>query len=106
MKLLVFFVIIWFAVGYILAILANQFLPLPLTPLQFGIVGSIIGLIGLAFVTSNERSRRIFFEGPTADEEGDPLVGCLWMITLEMFALALLAGMIWMILQVIAIPIR
>jgi hypothetical protein len=86
--------------------LLSEFVPLPLSIFQWGLIGLLIGLIGLAIVTRTERGRRMFYEGPAADEEGDILVGCFWVIILQLFALALLAGVIWVILQLIEEPTR
>jgi len=106
MRSLLFFIAVWFFIGFALAALMDEFVPLPLSIFQGGLIGLLIGLIALVIVTRTERGRRMFYEGPTEEEEGDVLVGCLWVITLELFAVALLAGVIWVILQLTEMPAR
>jgi hypothetical protein len=40
----------------------------------------------------------MFYEGPGPDEDGDPLIGCLWMITGYVAVIAILGWMINLIL--------
>jgi hypothetical protein len=98
MQPLLAYILRWFVSGYLITALVSRYVELPFNPIQLGLFGLLIGLIGLAIVTRTERGRRMFYEGPGPDEDGDPLIGCLWMITGYVAVIAILGWMINLIL--------
>ena len=89
---------LWFAAGYVMVALIIRFLDLPLAPFQGGVVGLLIGLVWLVLITSTEQGRHLFYEGPEEDEEGDPLVGCLWVTPFVIMMLAAIGWVYWFLL--------
>jgi len=50
---------------------------------QVGLIGLIIALVYLAIlILPNDYNRKLFFEGPTVDDEFYLHIGCLWYIPL------------------------
>jgi hypothetical protein len=94
---LLIYVSLWFTSGYLIALLVIQYTDLPFSPIQVALFILLGSLIVLAILTSTERRRRMFYEGPGPDEDGDPLIGWLWMMTIEVTLLAGLGWVIWII---------
>ncbi len=84
--------------------LINQFAGLPLEAFQCGLLTMLVGLISLLPIISTERGRRLFYHGPEPDEDGDPLIGCLWAIAIQVILLAMLGWIVWLIAQLMGIP--
>ncbi len=59
-----------------------------------GALNMITGLFLLLLVTRNETARKIFYEGPSHEEERSLLVAVLWALPVA----AALAGVIWWLL--------
>jgi len=57
----------------------------------------IIGLVALLPKLQTERGRRLFYEGPNWDEDGDPILGCLWLIPFQALVFTLLGWIVWLI---------
>jgi hypothetical protein len=91
------FAALWFLAGYLSALLVGRFVNLPWGPVQFGLLGLIVGLVALVPKLQSEHGRRLFFEGPEIDEDGDPILGCLWLIPLQILLLTLLGWAGWFI---------
>lgn len=89
------YTLLWFLAGYAPAYLATWFANLPLQPAQFGLLALVVGLLFLSGITTTERGRRLFYEGPRGDEDGDPLIGCLWFLPICLVGFALIA---WLVL--------
>ncbi|MBI1879840.1 MAG: hypothetical protein HYR94_16740 [Chloroflexi bacterium] len=106
MKHLVGYVALWFMAGYTLGGLARQFTELPLSGLECGLLGLTAGLIGLVPMIQTEQGRRLFYEGPAPGEEGDLLIGCLWLMGAQILLLALSGWGVWLIVYLSGIPIR
>jgi hypothetical protein len=70
-----------------------------LHPLKYpiGLLGLIVGLVALVPKLQSEHGRRLFFEGPEIDEDGDPILGCLWLIPLQILLFTLLGWAGWFI---------
>ena len=56
---------------------------LPFRPVQFGLLSLLLGLGALVSRLQTERGRRLFYEGPGPEEDGDVLLGCLWCVPLS-----------------------
>ena len=93
--------ILWFLAGFALAASLNLFIALPLRNYECGLLTMLVGLISLLPLVNNETGRHLFFDGPDPDEDGDPLIGCLWIAPIEMILLTALAWVGWLIFQLI-----
>lgn len=99
------YVLLWFLAGYIPAFLFSWSVSLPLQPAQFGLLTLVVGLLLLSGITATERGRRLFpargashYEGPTGDEDGDPLIGCIWGLPGFLFGFGVIAWLVWLAL--------
>jgi hypothetical protein len=90
---------LWFLSDYLAALLVGRFISLPFGPIQVGLLGMIIGLVGLLSRLQTEQGRRLFYEGPGVGEDGDPLLGCLWLIPIQILLFTLLGWIGWFIIQ-------
>jgi len=61
--------------------------------LMFASVNVIMGMVLLKGVISDPFGDRMFFEGPKMDEDGDPRVGCLWLVPMNFL---LMGGLMWL----------
>lgn len=93
------FATLWFLSGYLAALLLGRFVDLPFGPVQFGLLGMIIGLMALLPRLQTEQGRRLFYEGPEVGEDGDPILGCLWFIPVQILLFTLLGWIGWGIFQ-------
>ena len=59
-----------------------------------GVLNMIVGLFLLLVVTRNDSARKIFYEGPSHEDERSLLVALLWALPVA----AALAGVIWWLL--------
>jgi hypothetical protein len=100
---LLIYLALWTFAGVASTALANQFLDLPLTAIQGGLIGLIIGAVALLPTLSTARGRHLFYEGPDPHEEGDPLIGCLWLFAIECLLFALFGWLIWLVIQLMGI---
>jgi len=100
--LILVYTLLWFLAAFTLAILVNQMFPLPVSAFQCGLAGLIVGLMALLPTLQTERGRRLFYEGPGSGEDGDPRIGCLWLIPAEILLLTVLGWLIWLMAQLIA----
>jgi len=103
---LLIYVSLWCASGYLITLLLGGYIDLPFSPIQAASLILLVSLIVLAILTNTERGRRMFYEGPGPDEDGDPLTGWLWMVTIKVTLLAGLGWVTWLILYLIGIPAR
>ena len=99
---LLFYAGIWFLAGFMLTIVLDFFIGSPLGYLQGGLISTVIGLVSLLPIIHTERGRRLFFEGPEEDEDGDLLIGCLWLIPAQIILLSILAMLVWIVLQLMS----
>lgn len=95
MRRITLFTLIWFLAGYIPALLLARFIHLPFQLFQCGLFSLLVGLLLLASFIRTERGRRLFYEGPAEDEDGDPFVGCLWFLPLFIIMAALAIWLPW-----------
>ncbi|HXV98624.1 MAG TPA: hypothetical protein VEC93_09380 [Anaerolineae bacterium] len=96
------YTLFWFLAGYVPAFLLEQFISLPFKPSQFGLLGLLVGLVLLASLTRTEQGRRLFYEGPTGDEDSNPLIGCLplgglrlWAVPVFLILAAVATWLVW-----------
>lgn len=82
---------LWGLSGYALGIALGYF-GFSYPPLKTIIASSniVIGMLMLKGIISTPRGDRLFFNGPTGDEDGDPRIGCLWGLPLTFLFLAIL----------------
>lgn len=92
---LTLYTLFWFLAGYVPAFLLEQFISLPFKPSQFGLLGLLVGLVLLASLTRTEQGRRLFYEGPTGDEDSNPLIGCLWAVPVFLILAAVATWLVW-----------
>jgi len=93
------FAALWFLAGCLLALLVGHFINLSFGAVQFGFMSMLIGLIALASRLQTERGRRLFYEGPKSDEDGDFLLGCLWIFPFQILLLTLVGWAGWLFAQ-------
>lgn len=86
---------LWSVAGYLATALVIRIFELPFATFQGAILGLLIGLIWLASATSTEQGRHLFYEGPDEDEDGDPVIGCLWVTPLIIMLLAAIGWVYW-----------
>ena len=85
-----------------LTIALDFFIGSSLGYLQGGLISTVIGLVSLLPIIHTERGRHLFFEGPDIDEDGDPLIGCLWLAPAQIILLSILAIVVWIVLQLMS----
>jgi hypothetical protein len=93
---------IWFLAGFLLTIVIGFFVGRSLGYIQGGLISLLIGLVSLLPIIRTERGRHLFFDGPDEDEEGDPLIGCLWLIPAQIILLSILAAVGWIVLYLMS----
>ena len=91
---LIWVMITWFVAGFVMA----WALGLPwLRSIQVGLSSLIVGLLVVVrVILRNPRLDRLFSFGPAEDEDGDPLLGCFFVIPLM---IALIAFLSWLSIQ-------
>lgn len=92
---LIWVMITWFVAGWVIA----WALGLPwLRSIQAGLMALIIGLlIVVQVILRNPHLDRLFSYGPEEDEDGNPFLGCFFVIPLM---IALIAFLSWLSIQV------
>jgi len=88
---------LWFLAGYLSTLLLNRFIELPFRPVQFGLLSLLLGLAALVSRLQTERGRRLFYGGPGPEEDGDVLLGCLWVLPFQILLFSLLGWLGWLI---------
>lgn len=88
---------LWFLAGYLSTLLLNRFIELPFRPVQFGLLSLLLGLGALVSRLQTERGRRLFYEGPAPEEDGDVLLGCLWVFPFQILLFSLLGWLGWLL---------
>ena len=93
------FAVLWFLAGFFAALLLGQFINLPFNAVQCGLMSLLVGLVAFMLKLQSEQGRRMFYEGPEPGEDGDVVLGCLWVIPLQILLFTLLGWSIWILLQ-------
>ena len=97
MQTLALYAVAWFLAGYAVTWLVNAWFRSPVEAYQGGLMGLIVGLIILMPAIRTERGRRLFYEGPAEGEEGDPVIGCLFLLPILILIVTIIA---WLVEQV------
>lgn len=79
-------------------LLVEHFVNLLFSPIQFGLISMLLGLVALVPKLQTERGRRLFYDGPGPNEDGDFVLGCLWAIPFQILLFTLI-GWGWLLLQ-------
>ncbi len=99
MTSIIAFAFLWFLSGYLSTLLVSRLINLPFSPLQFGLMNMLIGLIALVPKLQSGEGRRMFYHGPDVDEDGDVTVGCLWVIPVQILLFTVIGFGVWLALQ-------
>jgi len=101
---IILFAGLWFLAGYLSTLLVGRFINLPFGPIQFGLLSMLIGLVALVPKLQTEQGRRLFYDGPEPNEDGDFILGCLWVIPFQILLFTLMGWAGWALVQWLYCP--
>ncbi len=99
MTSIIAFAFLWFLSGYLSTLLVSRLINLPFNPLQFGLMSMLIGLVALLPKLQSDEGRRVFYQGPDVDEDGDVTLGCLWVMPIQILLFTVIGFGVWLALQ-------